>query len=46
MNIFSTIVWTKQYDPSSFDDALERIHLIIQDHDDFTSAKPLWYKAL
>ena len=46
MNIFSTIVWTKHYDPSSFDDALERIHLIIQDHDDFNSAKPLWYKAL
>ncbi|WP_155590909.1 phosphotransferase family protein [Lysinibacillus cavernae] len=43
MTVFSTIVWTRQYDPQSFDDALERIHLILQDHDYFSSAKPLWY---
>lgn len=43
MTVFSTIVWTRQYDPRSFDDALARIHLILQDHGDFSSTKPLWY---
>ncbi|MGE7999275.1 phosphotransferase [Lysinibacillus sp. NPDC093190] len=32
MNIISTIVWTKRYDEQSFDDALQRIHLILADH--------------
>ncbi|MCY1445662.1 hypothetical protein D9M71_621890 [compost metagenome] len=43
MTVFSTIVWTRHYDPRSFDDALERIHMILQDHDNFSSIKPLWY---
>lgn len=43
MTVFSTIVWTRQYDPSSFDDALERIQLILQDHDHFSWTKPIWY---
>jgi len=43
MTVFSTIVWTRQYDPQSFDDALARIHIILQDHDNFSSMKPLWY---
>ena len=43
MTVFSTIVWTRHYDPRSFDDALERIHMILQDHDDFSSIKPSWY---
>ncbi len=43
MTVFSTIAWTRHYDPRSFDDALARIHMILQDHDDFSSIKPLWY---
>jgi len=43
MNVISTIAWTRQYDPQSFDDALARIHLILQDHDYFSLTKPLWY---
>ncbi|MCW1241925.1 aminoglycoside phosphotransferase family protein [Bacillus pretiosus] len=46
MNIFSTIVWTKKYDEQSFDDALERIDFILQDHDYFIFDKPLWYKVV
>lgn len=46
MNIFSTIVWTKEYDEQSFDDALERIDFILQDHDYFNFDKPLWYKIV
>ncbi len=46
MNIFSTIIWTKKYDEQSFDDALERIDFILQDHDYFTFDKPLWYKVV
>ncbi|QGG50898.1 phosphotransferase [Lysinibacillus pakistanensis] len=45
MNIISTIVWTKKYDDQSFDDALERIHLILEDHDYFNLDQPLWYKS-
>ncbi|WP_291758765.1 phosphotransferase family protein [Lysinibacillus sp. UBA5990] len=43
MNVISTIAWTRQYDSQSFDDALTRIQLILQDHDYFSSVKPLWY---
>ncbi|MUK87818.1 phosphotransferase [Ornithinibacillus sp. L9] len=43
MNIFSTIVWTSNNDPNSFDDALERIEIILEDHDYFNSIKPKWY---
>ncbi|WP_257146967.1 hypothetical protein [Bacillus cereus] len=46
MNIFSTIIWTKKYDEQSFDDALERIDFILQDHDYLTFDKPLWYKVV
>lgn len=46
MNIFSTIVWTRKYDAQSFDDALERIDFILQDHDYFTFDKPLWYRTV
>ncbi|MCR6112001.1 aminoglycoside phosphotransferase family protein [Bacillus sp. A301a_S52] len=45
MNIFSTIVWTKNYDPNSFDDALERIERILEDHDYFNTVKPKWYTS-
>ncbi|SET82422.1 Predicted kinase, aminoglycoside phosphotransferase (APT) family [Oceanobacillus limi] len=45
MNIFSTIVWTVKNDPDSFDDALERIDLILEDHDYFNSIKPRWYNS-
>ncbi|MEN1937874.1 phosphotransferase [Paenibacillus sp. 102] len=45
MNIFSTIVWTRKYDPASFNDALERIDLIVRDHDFFNSNKPIWYNS-
>lgn len=44
MKIISTIVWTKRYDEQSFDDALQRIHLILADHDYFNLDQPLWYK--
>jgi len=43
MNVISTIAWTRQYDPQSFDDALARIQLILEDHAYFSSVKPLWY---
>jgi aminoglycoside phosphotransferase (APT) family kinase protein len=43
MNIFSTIVWTNKYDPNSFGDALERIELILEDHEYFNSIQPKWY---
>jgi len=43
MNVISTIAWTRQYDLQSFDDALTKIQLILQDHDYFSSVKPLWY---
>lgn len=43
MNIFSTIVWTTNNDPNSFDDALERIEIILEDHDYFNNIKPRWY---
>ncbi|WP_459500641.1 aminoglycoside phosphotransferase family protein [Bacillus sp. C1] len=45
MNIFSTIVWTRKYDPASFDDALERIDLIVKDHEFFNSNVPMWYRS-
>lgn len=35
----------KKYDEQSFDDALERIHLILEDHDYFNLDRPLWYKS-
>jgi len=43
MSIFSTIVWTTKNDPHSIDDALERIELILEDHDYFNRIKPKWY---
>ncbi|SCX85342.1 phosphotransferase family protein [Lysinibacillus fusiformis] len=43
MNVIATIAWTRQYDPQSFDDALARIQLILEDHAYFSSVKPLWY---
>ena len=46
MNVISTIVWTKRYDEQSFDDALQRIHLILVDHDNFNLDQPLWYKSI
>ncbi len=45
MNVFSTIVWTINYDPNSFPDALERIEIILEDHDYFNSNKPKWYSS-
>jgi len=30
----------------SFDDALERIHLILEDHDYFNLNQPIWYKSI
>ncbi|WP_010096933.1 aminoglycoside phosphotransferase family protein [Ornithinibacillus scapharcae] len=45
MNIFSTIVWTTMHDPASFEDALERIEIILEDHDNFERIKPKWYKS-
>lgn len=45
MNIFSTIVWTTNYDPNSFNDALERIELILEDHDYFNNMEPKWYNS-
>ncbi|MGE8034602.1 hypothetical protein [Lysinibacillus sp. NPDC093692] len=46
MNIVSMIVWTKKYDEQSFDDALERIHLILANHDYFNLVQPLRYKSI
>ena len=46
MNVISTIVWTKKYDEQSFDDALQRIHLILADHDYFNLDQPIWYKSI
>lgn len=44
MNIFSTIVWTIKHDPNSMDDALERIEIILEDHESFERIIPKWYK--
>ncbi|CAG9623105.1 aminoglycoside phosphotransferase family protein [Sutcliffiella rhizosphaerae] len=43
MNIFSTIIWTNKNDPKFFEDALERLEIILEDHDYFNNIKPSWY---
>ncbi|MEI5909708.1 aminoglycoside phosphotransferase family protein [Bacillus spongiae] len=46
MNIIFTIVWTNKYDPNSMEDAMERINIILEDHDDFNLIQPKWYDPM
>jgi hypothetical protein len=43
MTIFASVVWTMRVVPHVIDGMLERIHRVLEDHDNFELAKPLWY---
>jgi aminoglycoside phosphotransferase (APT) family kinase protein len=45
MDIFSTVVWTLKVAPHTFDKMLDRLYLILEDHDYFKRITPFWYRA-
>lgn len=44
MTTFGTITWTLQVVPAQIDSMMARIRLVLNDHKNFESAVPLWYK--
>lgn len=43
MCVFSTVVWTVKTIPDSVDEMTNKIHMFLDDHDDFHRLKPTWY---
>lgn len=44
MCVFSTVVWTLKVVPKDMDNMLNKIRIILEDHEYFTNVKPRWYK--
>ncbi|GAB2569501.1 aminoglycoside phosphotransferase family protein [Gracilibacillus alcaliphilus] len=43
MTIISSIVWSVQMAPQQLDSMLERLELVMEDHQNFTMKKPVWF---
>lgn len=43
MCIFSTVFWTLKVVPKDMDNMLNKIRVILEDHEYFTNVKPRWY---
>jgi aminoglycoside phosphotransferase (APT) family kinase protein len=46
LNMLPSITWTLQVVPHQLDSMLERIRLILADHDNFNSVVPAWYNRM
>ncbi|MEN2767408.1 phosphotransferase [Ornithinibacillus sp. 16A2E] len=44
MVIFSSVVWTIRFVPDQLDEMMERLNVILEDHQYFELWKPLWYQ--
>jgi aminoglycoside phosphotransferase (APT) family kinase protein len=45
MDVFSAVVWTLKVAPYTLDKMLDRLYLILEDHDCFKRITPSWYQA-
>lgn len=46
MCVFSTVVWTLRTVPDHLSDMLDKIDVVLDDHNYFASAKPKWYESV
>ncbi|MBY0123009.1 phosphotransferase [Bacillus sp. S/N-304-OC-R1] len=46
MNIFSSVVWTKNVVPEKLDEMIIRLYGILEDHKYFENTKPIWYEKI
>ena len=42
MTVIASVVWTLQMTPEQMDSMMERLYLVMEDHKQFTLAKPAW----
>ncbi|MCQ6268651.1 aminoglycoside phosphotransferase family protein [Fictibacillus sp. WQ 8-8] len=45
MNVMSAIVWTIRVTPDQVDEMADRLHKVLEDHQDFEVLEPKWYTA-
>lgn len=44
MSVFSSVVWTLKAAPDTLREMMEKIEMVLEDHDDFDRMKPGWYQ--
>lgn len=44
MCVFSSVIWTLNTIPDDINNVLDRIYMLLEDHDYFSSMKPKWYE--
>jgi len=44
MTVVSSIVWTQRVVPHEMDKMIRRLNRVMEDHEDFRSCKPTWFK--
>lgn len=44
MTVFSSVVWTLLAAPHMLDDMLERLTIVLEDHNNFELSKPIWFQ--
>ncbi|ANN32252.1 aminoglycoside phosphotransferase [Bacillus thuringiensis serovar coreanensis] len=44
MTVFSLVVWTLLAAPHMLDDMLERLTIVLEDHNNFELSKPIWFQ--
>ncbi|WP_342515351.1 aminoglycoside phosphotransferase family protein [Sutcliffiella sp. FSL R7-0096] len=44
MVIFSSVVWSLRFAPDQVNEMIDRLHTILEDHNDFELFKPRWYE--
>ncbi|WP_306007816.1 aminoglycoside phosphotransferase family protein [Bacillus sp. MMSF_3353] len=44
MTVFSSVVWSLRAAPHMLEDTLERLTIVLEDHKDFESLKPIWFQ--
>ncbi|MGA5713918.1 aminoglycoside phosphotransferase family protein [Bacillus bombysepticus] len=44
MTVFSSVVWTLRAAPHMLDDMLERLTIVLEDHNNFELSKPIWFQ--
>ncbi|HFR4146286.1 TPA: aminoglycoside phosphotransferase family protein, partial [Bacillus cereus] len=45
MTVFSSVVWTLRAAPHMLDDMLERLTIVLEDHNNFELSKPIWFQS-
>ncbi|MCA0969199.1 aminoglycoside phosphotransferase family protein [Halobacillus litoralis] len=44
MVLFSSVVWCQRHDPNGLEEMVDRLYVIMDDHDGFSRMKPRWYE--